>query len=298
MEKKVLVLSTPDLDATAGSWLYLRAHKLGIKDVGWKVVRSGLRADQAEFPGQELIHIDTGGKFDGVREFDHHHNDQAVVGECAASLVYMSFLKAFGDDPILKDLIKFVRAADNGRGDEGVMFLCGQYAPVIRAISPLLLALRPIRPATEVIFSGIDCLDAYYEGTKRVRDLMNEISRGGKLHLIGTQMGQVLFGETERSRKEIRNFVLKNMEPRPALIVCSYGDNSVGVTVLNPELKIRLQDVERLVLKENPECVGRTFVHGNGFVLYVHPLDNNKKSVPKPDELLDTVKYAFKKFFS
>ena len=298
MAKKVLVLATPDADAVGGSWNYLRAHKLTSKEVGWEFVRSGLRADGAKFPGCELIHIDTGGRFDGVRDFDHHHNDPQVFGECATSLVFGSFRKELGDDPVIKDMVKFITHVDRSR--EVTEILHGQFAPILRALPAKLLALRPILPAVEVVEAGLLDLTAYYEGEKRARALMAEINKGGRLSTISSPFGKVLFGGTERSRKDLRSFVQENMAETVTAIVARYGDNSVGVTLLRAELvaRIRLREVERLVLESYPQCVGRTFVHHNGFVLYVHPHEGERKSVPDPDELFDALKYVWKKSYN
>ncbi len=131
-------------------------------------------------------------------------------------------------------------------------------------------------------------------GTKLIKGLLDEINKGGRLKIVPTPMGPVLQGETDRGRKELRNFVKQNLPERVAVIVARYGDNSVGVTLLGQgEKRINLRTVEMLVREDYPRAT--TFCHQNRFIFYVYPREGRKESAPTPDELFDIVLHVFKK---
>ncbi|MBI2099097.1 hypothetical protein HYT45_01640 [Candidatus Uhrbacteria bacterium] len=298
MHKRAIVTSEPDADAVAASLLYLEAHGIWISDIDWIFVRSGERAGSEMLGEREPVHIDTGGRFDGIREFDHHQDDPLVRNECAASLVWRSFPKAFQNDDLIRDMVEFVRCADNGKGLDGAYRIEGQFASLMRALSAGLIGLRSVCSNEERMRWGLYTLKAYYAGTRRTKALLAEIGVGGRIKIISTPMGGVLFGETDRGRKELRNFALQNLGEQVGMIVARYGDNAVGVTLLGPEArKVNLRQIADMVRSDYPDCgrSSRLFCHLNGIFLYIYPKDGDKKTVPTPDELLDMVRYAHKR---
>ncbi len=296
-KRKLMVLSEPDADSVGAAWLYLLAHKQKIRDVDWLFVRSGLRASPEEIGNREAIHIDTGLRFDGVHEFDHHQEDPAVKNECATSLIWKSFRHVLGNDQILEIMAEFIRAVDRGRGSEAVELIRGQFAFLMRSLTPLLLSLEPLRTNLERVRAGFDNLDGFYEGNKRSMLIADEIKEGRYIRRAQTPFGVVLFGETERKHKELRNFVNHNLYGKINLIIVRYGDNSVGVTLMgkSEDWTIDMDKLYGLIAKKFPECRDRVFLHQHRFLLYINPESRDKNSVPTPDELFDLVRQVHRK---
>lgn len=293
-QKKLMVLSEPDADSCVGSWKFLRAHDLKFDDVDWEFVRSGARVDPAIVADREAIHIDTGMLYDGVRNFDHHQDDPAVRNECAATLVYKSFSEKFGDDRIYKTIADYVLKVDHGQSKEASELIRGsQFYAILRDLSVFLHALKYTENRKERIRLGHKLLDCFYEAAKNELQIADEL---GPMSKAETPFGNVLFGETKRDHKELRAFARHHLYGHIDILIVGYADNSVGITLIgNKERwRLNLRVVKDMMIRNFPDIAsGRVFLHNNGFVLYVHPKDGHKDSVPTVDELFDIARKAY-----
>lgn len=299
--KKLLVLSKPDADSAAGAWMYLQAKKLKPKQVDYLFVPAGSRATLEQIGDREAIHIDTGLIFDGERNFDHHQEgDPRVIKECATSLIYQSFHHVFGDDPVMATISDFVRNVDHAIHGEMAKLLNGlQYAYLLRSLSSRLSALAHIRTNQERVFAAFDDLDGFYDATKREISFAEEIYERQRVELVETEFGLVFFGQTEKNHGELRHFIkhhysgfLGNL--RVEVIIASYGDNSLGVTLLGEKFswKIDLAKLKQLIAANFPNCV--IFLHLNRYVVYIKPKDGNKDGLPTVSDLFDLTRRVYR----
>lgn len=292
-QRKLLVLSEPDDDSCAGSWLYLKAHDLKFDDVDWLFVRSGTRASGEEIAGRIAVHIDTGMLYDGVSNFDHHQSDESVLRECAATLVYKSFSSKFGDDIVYKLVADYVLMVDHGQGREASDLIRGsQFYSILRDLSVFLHALKYTMNRKERIRLGHNLLDCFYEAVRNELKIAEELAETAR---VRTPFGTVLFGETVRDHKELRAFARHHLYKIIDVMIASYADNSVGITLIGKkeEWRLNLRVVRDIVLRSFPDIPPeRVFLHNNGFVLYVRPENGRADTVPTPDDLFDIARKA------
>ncbi len=295
-QKKVLVLSEPDDDSCAGSWMYLKSQRLKFDDVDWFFVRSGTRASEEEIASRIAIHIDTGMRFDGIREFDHHQDDPTVREECATTLVYQSFYNKSNDpDGILQIMATYIRLVDHGLGKEGFELIRdSQFDKILRDLSAHLHAFSYTLSKIERIRVGHLMLDAFYEAVRNEIAIAVEL---GSLERVNTPFGTVLFGETVRAHKEVRAFVRRHWYENTDVMILHYGDGSVGVTLIKQReyWRLNLKVVRDLVLGHCPNYTKgdpRVFLHPNGYVFYVHADGNNEEAILTLDDLFDIVREA------
>lgn len=77
------------------------------------IVRVNSDRDLPQVPEDDDFIVDVGGRYDGKRLFDHHQNDDAVKGECAATLVARRYCPELLGDSVWGPFLKRVALQDN-----------------------------------------------------------------------------------------------------------------------------------------------------------------------------------------
>jgi len=98
-----------------------------------------------------LKFVDVGGKYDGIRFFDHHQTEEAVEGHCAASLVVKDLLPELLEDDFFKTYLKRVTIQDTqGLKAASEHFIAGQPAGPFLATEWGLVKIFEQTPAVAV----------------------------------------------------------------------------------------------------------------------------------------------------
>lgn len=215
--------------------------------------------------------IDIGGVYDGVELFDHHQNEEAVNGKCAAELVCQRFFPELLVDEEFGHFIKLLSFMDNN----GPINTAREYGVAIPVFNSLLLLVRGLvkefekRPLeiAEMVAAIIEEKLSFLKEVEEAEEFFQDINNASVstmdngyvvLNVINPWEGSMLAGNRGQQAIIDRHKVdlVYNIDPRVAggrcLFRTAYGERK-GI-VLSADL------VEK-----------STFCHKAGFLLNFIP---------------------------
>jgi hypothetical protein len=226
---KYLFVTDLDLDGQVSALLFQLLHRVPDEDITWRFAGAGRRLEP-EWSGQEVYHFDTGLRFDGWRDFDHH-GDPGLADECAASLVLKSYphLDEHSDVEEIRELVEFVNLVEHaGYGGLRRREWSLGIERYIRAMTSLIkLRIKDVSLGEKLRACRL-LFKAWYAEVVSEREDLKELGLGNSIRFLRTPAGIVAIGAASRIlSKTLRSRIrqLRRKGRRVDFLICRYPDN-------------------------------------------------------------------------
>ena len=236
-----------------------------------------IRTQQEDFSdiGEEDYVLDTGGRHDGIKYFDHHQREDEVAGECAATLVAKAFAPELLTDGVWGDYLKRLalqdtkglRAVETAIGARVSQFLLMEFGLV-------KLFERSPKEAVELVADMIRDRMSFLASVRDAADWIEEFTE-----IISVEGHNALYLTRNYAEEGIESFVINAAQAK------ILDANSVVATVSfdprDPSGKTRTlfrtrqgEDVGVDFNKATP--AEPKFCHKGGFLLNFVPADEEE----------------------
>lgn len=221
--------------------------------------------------------VDTGGKYDKEKYFDHHQDEEAVNGKCAATLVAETFFPEMLDHKKLGPFLKRIELQDNG----GAKNIESEFGFDMRDLSPFMFLESGLKKEfeqnptaiTKLIASIVQNILDFDKEVEAAVKWLNTTTRIETINGIKILVNEINpYGANLPFGQDALNAAKKSINFEKVNIDYTFCERDNGKS----QILYRCDNAYNLVDFNQSTASNTLFCHKNGFLLRFIPEDENE----------------------